>query len=172
MQVPEREEHPAATESHQVRLDYLSIVATLAFSDGNEEQREADVLTSLAQALQLNDGDVAQCLEFAKQGQDAAIAKAESFRSTGLAVQLLSDAIAVIFADREVATTESHEIARLAQALDIQLAQAQLLARSVEGRLSVDPGSLSSTLGHALVDEQAPRTGFLSWLFGRRRGPT
>ncbi|MCA9675492.1 MAG: TerB family tellurite resistance protein [Kofleriaceae bacterium] len=126
--------HVALGLSDADRVDYLKVVASVAFADQETDEAELGNLRAMCEALGLSDAGRDQVLA-AAAGADAAATDAIVTRlkaDVALRVPLLTDVITVAFADGKVAPAESRDISRLGRALDIESGQIGLIARYVE----------------------------------------
>jgi uncharacterized tellurite resistance protein B-like protein len=137
------------------RLDYLIVVASLAAADHEIDDAELVPLEELCRELALSDADRDTVLATARQPDparvDASLARLK--QDVALRVRLLTDAIAIVFADGKIAPLESQRIAQLGEALEIHPAQIGLIARYAEAVIlgHTDQQTLSRALEEGVV---------------------
>jgi uncharacterized tellurite resistance protein B-like protein len=144
------EPHPARDLPEVERVAYLTAVASLAYADSHLAVGEIETVRKLAEHLGLS-GSTADEAVTAAQDPEKIEAIVARFRTSAHRYFLLADAILVVFADGKVVPTETEAIANMASALDINIAQAALLGRYVEGVLH-GAGDEDHTLSHALAE--------------------
>jgi uncharacterized tellurite resistance protein B-like protein len=145
--------------SDSERIDYLIVVASVVAADHDVDAAELAPIEELCRALELPETARDAVLGVARRPQpamvDASLSRLK--RNVALRVELLTDVIAIVFADGKVAPGESEVVARLGRALEIPPAQIGLIGRYVEsvilGRTGDEP-SLSRDLGDGVAGAQ------------------
>ena len=145
------DEHPARRLPEADRLEYLAIVASVAYSDRVIYESEADRILDIGRDLGLGDAAVRAFVEDIGPDVQRSHEVAARFRDDkDLATRLLTDVILVAFADGMVQSSEAVEVAQFAKALGISTGQATMLGRYVESVLlaseDADVGELSRSL--------------------------
>ena len=148
--------HPARELPEPERIDYLTVVASVVLADQVAAAEEIAQITELCREVGLSDAGREQVLAAAKHPDpavvDATLARLKTHIE--LRVSLLTDAIVIAFADGKVAATESRDISRIADALEIESGQIGLIARYVESViLERDEQALSRELGKGVAAE-------------------
>lgn len=155
------------------RVDYLTVVASVVSADREASADELATLEELCRDAGLSDAQ-REAVVATAHGPDAAVvdaAIARLRRNVALRVDLVTDAIAIVFADGKVAPTESAVIARLGRALGVPQAQLGMLGRYVESVVLQrgDGGGLSRELGDGVAAARGP--GVIRRVYDRfRRG--
>jgi uncharacterized tellurite resistance protein B-like protein len=146
--------HPAHDLPEAARIEYLTVVASFVLADHEADALELGQIGEMCRTLGLSDAAKDQVLAAAKapdaSAVDAMLARLK--KDIPLRVALLTDAIVIAFADGKVAPTESRDIARLADAIEIETGQVALLGRYVESViLDRDEKQLSRELGKGVA---------------------
>jgi uncharacterized tellurite resistance protein B-like protein len=154
------------------RVDYATVVASLVGADRDVTDAELAPIDELCRELNLAEDERAAVLAGARSPDaarvDAAVARLQ--RNVALRVHLLTDAIAVVFADGAVAPGESEAIERLAHALEIPRAQIGLIARYVESVILERDDELSRTLDQGVASAgRTAHPGLLRRIYRRFR---
>jgi uncharacterized tellurite resistance protein B-like protein len=126
--------HPASFLPEDERMDYLVAVASLVTIDGHADDAEIERLGTLCDALSVESAERRTVLASARK-PDAKIVERSLKALAGrpaMSLSLLTDAIAIAFADEKLTDEESAEIARMAEKLRVSQADANLVAKYVE----------------------------------------
>lgn len=112
--------HPAAALPRTERVDYLTVVASMAMVDGVVRAEEVDRLDALCTQFALEPGDAASVAE-AAQHPDAVQVRAllERLASSDLRFTLVADLVGMALADDEYAGTEREEVRAVAEILGV-----------------------------------------------------
>jgi uncharacterized tellurite resistance protein B-like protein len=162
--------HPARSLPDKQRIDYLLVVAAIAYADRQIAEAERENLRDLSAALGLSNMDADRVVATMVAPHPSQLARVfDSFKRGDLRYTLLTDATVLAFADGQVESGEAETIARFAQALDIDTAQAVMIGRYVE---EVVQGKRTESLSDELAQKlgQIPSQGVVGRLFARLRG--
>lgn len=126
--------HPASFLPEDERMDYLVAVASLVTIDGHADDAEIDRLGTLCDALSLEASDRRQVLASARKPEPKTVDRALTSLAgrPAMSLSLLTDAIAIAFADEKLTDEESTELARMAEKLRVSHDDANLVAKYVE----------------------------------------
>jgi hypothetical protein len=126
--------HPARFLSEDERLDYVTAVASLLSSREHEGHVERDRLADLCEAIEIDERERAKVLESAERPDAKRVERAVASMAgrPAISLALLTDAIAIAFADEHLASSEADAIARMAERLRVSLEDAMLIAKYVE----------------------------------------
>jgi uncharacterized tellurite resistance protein B-like protein len=170
---PEKPKHAALGLSDPERVDYLTVVAAVAYADKELDETELGRLRELCGALELSAAGVEKVVASAQSPDIAQVRTilARLKKDEQLRLAVLADCIVIAFADEQVADAESKEIAEFAHLLGISTAQAALLGRYVEDVVleRKGTGTLGRNLGKGLAN--APEASGLKWMFAKLRRP-
>ncbi|HEX4339721.1 MAG TPA: TerB family tellurite resistance protein [Polyangiaceae bacterium] len=125
------------------RVDYLTIIASMAGADVSLTPEEMDNLRGLCRALELPAKETQQILDTAHRPTKMVERHLDALKASPLRFTLISDCLALAYADGEYATSERAEIASLARALEIedqQLAALEECARALGEAHAADQG--------------------------------
>jgi uncharacterized tellurite resistance protein B-like protein len=129
-------------EAHDIplseRVDYLTIVASMAGADVSIAPEELEKLRELCKALDLPPRETEQVLATSRRPTAMIDRHFEALKASPLRFALLSDCLSLAYADGEYAESERKEIAALARALDVAGPQ---LAALEECALSINEAS-------------------------------
>jgi len=118
-------------EAHDIplaeRVDYLTIIASMAGADVSIAPEEFAKLKELCRALELPPAETQRVLDTAHRPTRTVERHLDSLKSSQLRFTLLSDCLSLAYADGEYAKSERNEIASLARALEIDDAQLSTL---------------------------------------------
>ena len=146
--------HPALEYPEAERRDYLTVVASMAFADGEVSEDELARIESMCDDFELSEGSREQVLESAAHPSAAELGLILSrLRQSELRFALLVDIIDIAIADGVIATGEEAELESLADELDITHGQLAMTRRYVlERRQSkTDEASPETIAGLASV---------------------
>ena len=137
--VPDKR-HPALDADMDERVDYLTLVASMAFADHSADDRELERVRTMCVALELSDAGTSRVLAGASDaGRVELDAILERLKRSELRYALMIDIIDIAYADEEVVESELEEINALADKLDISAGDVEMLRRYVEkGRKLTD----------------------------------
>lgn len=137
------------------RADYLLVVASLVAADDTIDDAELAPLEALCRELQVSDEVRAKVLASARDPDAAAVDAAlqRLARDGGLGVALLTDAIAIVFADGRVAPGESEALRRIGRALHVGVGQLAMIGRYVESVVLGKPEGMSRELADGIARE-------------------
>jgi uncharacterized tellurite resistance protein B-like protein len=150
--------HPARTLPEDQRVDYLLVVAAVAFADGQVAEEELATVTDLCDALDITGTRREEILAAARRpDQDRVDQILDAMTDPATRQALLTDVITVVYADGRVGMGEAEEVARFAERLKIGTSQAVLIARYVEGAIgtAAGAGSTNGADDEPLTDELA-----------------
>lgn len=162
-------DHPARELSEEGRRRYLLALAAMIYADGVRNETEVTALRQIGEAIELPPPVVEAAIESMREPDRAEVdlILGELKADDALRWALLTDAILLIFSDRQVAVAECIEIAEYADRLGVSTAQAVLMGRYVEHVLLHEEGTeLSKALAEGLAEDHAqlhPARG-LKWL--------
>lgn len=162
-------DHPARELPVEERRRYLLALAAMIYADGVRNETEVEALRHIGEVLALPSPVVEAAIESMREPDRAEVDRilGELKSDDALRWALLTDAILLIFSDRQVAVSECIEIAEYADRLGVSTAQAVLMGRYVEHVLLHEEGTeLSKALAEGLAEAQAqlhPARG-LKWL--------
>jgi uncharacterized tellurite resistance protein B-like protein len=129
---------PKTHEAHDIplaaRVDYLTIIASMAGADVSIAPEETAKLRELCRALELPERETQQIIDTSHRPTAFIERHIDALKASPLRFTLLSDCLSLAYADGEYAKTERKEIASLAKALDVsdeQLAALEECARAV-----------------------------------------
>jgi uncharacterized tellurite resistance protein B-like protein len=125
-------------EAHDIplaaRVDYMTIIASMAGADVSLAPEEMAKLRELCGALELPERETQHILDTAHRPTASIERHLDTLKSSPLRFSLLSDCLSLAYADGEYAKSERNEIASLAKALEVsdeQLAALEDCARAV-----------------------------------------
>lgn len=171
--------HKARSLPEGRRIDYMTAIAAVVYSDGVVHDTELAVLRALGEVLELGAESIDQIVAAARTPDHERVERILiGFRDGPLRYALLTDAFLVAFADKKLAPGESEELSEFAAALGISAAQAVLIARYVESALvDSEEHHLAKAFAEALADASShvhPPRG-VKWLYRKLtegpRGP-
>ena len=149
--------HPALDVPEAERLDYLRVVASMAFADREVVASEIERLRELCGELEIGEAGTRQVLAAAKSPSDVAIdALVRGLAESELRFALLVDAVDLACADHPLNPSEATEIEHLADVLGITHGQVALVRRYVAERRGLRDESDSGELGAALAAAGVP----------------
>lgn len=162
------EPHLARTLPERRRIEYLIAVAAMAYADQKVVDSEIDTLRRLASVIGVPDARFARVESAARHPSEARVtAILDGFRTDACRLTLLTDAILVAYADRQIAPGEPEQLAKFADALGVPVAQALLLGRYVGGVIREGESgqseaydfsrTLSAEVGRAAAKVHSPR---------------
>ncbi len=154
--------HPARDIPEAERIDYLTVVASMAFADHDASDDELNQVRRLCRHMELSPDGADKVLAAARDPDGTAVdAILERLRPSDLRFALLVDAIDIAFTDREIVPSEAAEIDALAKRLDIPAAQVALLRKYVQAKLNAPPDDPEATekAAAALVGAGIPAAG-------------
>lgn len=129
---------PKTHDAHDIplaaRVDYLTIIASMAGADVSLAPEEMAKLRELCRALELPERETQNILDTARRPTASIERHLDALKASPLRFALLSDCLSLAYADGEYAKSERKEIASLANALDVsseQLAALEECARAV-----------------------------------------
>jgi uncharacterized tellurite resistance protein B-like protein len=180
----EHAEHPARALREPDRIAYLAALAQLVSADGVVDRTEMARLAALCDALALSTEGRAALVDLAAEPDPGRMHQILVWvrKDVALRYSLMADAIVIAFADGKLTSAEAAEVAEVARELEIEPAQAVLMARYVESILrapseKTDPGTrlLSDELDAALAAHgthgpKKPSRGWIRGLLARLRG--
>jgi uncharacterized tellurite resistance protein B-like protein len=137
--VPDKR-HPALDADMNERIDYLTLVASMAFADHSADDRELERARAMCEALELSEEGTVQVLASAGDAGRVELNEIlERLKRSELRYALMIDIIDIAYADEEVVEAEVKEIKSLADKLDISAGDIEMLRRYVEkGRKLTD----------------------------------
>ncbi len=137
--VPDKR-HPALDADMSERIDYLTLVASMAFADHSADDRELERARAMCEALELSEEGTVKVLASASDASRVELDEIlERLKRSELRYALMIDIIDIAYADEEVVEAEVKEIAALADKLDISAGDIEMLRRYVEkGRKLTD----------------------------------
>lgn len=149
--------HPAQFLTEDERMDYLVAVASLVTIDGHADDAELERLGGLCDALAMEGAERRGVLAAARKPDAKVVDRALKGLAgrPAMSLSLLTDAIAVAFADGKLTAEEGEELARMADKLRVSHDDAMLVAKYVEslvlhhGEVALD--HLAKELREALV---------------------
>lgn len=162
-------DHPARDLPEDERRRYLTALAAMIYADGVRNEAEVEALRHIGEVLGLPAALVDATIDSMREPDRAAVDAilGDIRNDDALRWALLTDAILLIFSDRQVAVAECLEIAEYADRLGVSTGQAVLMGRYVEHVLLHEEGTeLSKALAEGLAEAQAqlhPARG-LKWL--------
>jgi uncharacterized tellurite resistance protein B-like protein len=109
------------------RVDYLTIIASMAGADVSIAPEELAKLRELCRALELPERESESILSTARRPTASIERHLDSLKASPLRFALLSDCLSLAYADGEYAKSERKEIASLAEALGVDAAQLSAL---------------------------------------------
>lgn len=125
-------QHPALDYPEAERRDYLIVVASMAFADGEVSLEERGRIESMCADLGLGDESREQVIEAAEHPNAAELGMILSrLKTSELRFALMIDLIDVAAADGHIATGEEAELDSLAEELDITRGQLAMSKRYV-----------------------------------------
>lgn len=125
-------EHPALEYPEAERRDYLTVVASMAFADGEVTDDEVARIEGMCDDFALSEGSREQVLESARHPSAAELGLILSrMRTSELRFSLLIDLVDIAIADGVVASGEEAELESLADELDITHGQLAMTRRFV-----------------------------------------
>ncbi|HEX3598015.1 MAG TPA: hypothetical protein VHU80_23055 [Polyangiaceae bacterium] len=114
---------PKTHEAHDIplaeRVDYLTIIASMAGADVSLAPEELGKLRELCRALELPEKETQQILDTAHRPTKTVERHLDSLKSSPLRFTLISDCLSLAYADGEYAKSERAEIISLARSLDV-----------------------------------------------------
>jgi uncharacterized tellurite resistance protein B-like protein len=119
--------HDALSIPLSERIDYLTVIASMAGADVVLAPEERENLQRLCRELELPDADAAKVLQTAHRPTDKIERHLDALKSSPLRFTLLSDCLALAYADGDYAAGEKKEIYSLARALGVDDAQVAAL---------------------------------------------
>src|SRR5215471_18208894 len=138
------------------RVDYLTIIASMAGADVSLAPEEMAKLRELCRALELPERETQGILDTAHRPTASIERHLDSLKSSPLRFALLSDCLSLAYADGEYAKSERKEIASLAKALEVtdeQLVALEECARAVaEAHAKLHPNDWKAR-GEKLADQ-------------------
>ncbi len=126
--------HDAHDVSLAERVDYMTVIASMAGADVSLAPEEMAKLRELCRALELPERETRAILDTAHRPTASIERHLEALKSSPLKFALLSDCLSLAYADGEYAKSERTEIASLAKALNVtgeQLAALEECARAL-----------------------------------------
>lgn len=135
--VPDKQ-HPALAVDEPERVDYLSVVASMAYADHHADDSELARVSELCAHLEISESGTAKVLEAARDPDRAALDEIlDRLESSTLRFALIVDAVDVAYADEKIDPQETVEIESLADRLGISHAQVAMIHRYVSTRRGV-----------------------------------
>ena len=132
--------HPAGDLSEQERMDYLAVVAYMAWADKITDRAELIRLSELCATLGIVGEGVRSVVAAASAPDRAQVRQAlRRFRGDSLRVALLTDLIAVTYADGRVPTGEVRTLTWISAQLNVSIEEILLIGRYVEGVVQAKP---------------------------------
>jgi len=126
------------------RVDYLTIIASMAAADVSLAPEELAKLRELCKALDLPERETQQIIDTAHRPTATVERHLDALKSSPLRFTLVSDCLSLAFADGEYANSERREIVALSKALgvaDDQLAALEECARAVAEARNMHDGA-------------------------------
>jgi uncharacterized tellurite resistance protein B-like protein len=118
---------PKTHEAHDIplveRVDYMTIIASMAGADVALAPEELEKLRELCRALELPVAETEKVLDTARRPTRSVERHLETLKSSPLRFTLISDCLSLAYADGEYAKSERTEIASLARTLEVDDAQ-------------------------------------------------
>lgn len=190
--------HPALDAEQRDRVDYLCVVASMAFADNQVDDAELACVRDLCGQLQLSDADTSRVVDAARAPDRVAIdAILGRLRQSSLRFALMVDAIEVAFADEQLVPAEALEIVALSERLGLTDPQVRLIERYVSDRrtattvdsvrelaaglaaagvpvsaLAMANGSRGDNPSSVAASLGVGRYGSVKWLYRRATAPT
>ena len=135
------EHHPALDVPENERVDYLEVVASMAFADQVVDDAEIARIRDLCTELQLSPAGTDRVLAAARAPLDKEIiAVVERLAHSDLRFALLVDIIDIAYADDTITDEEEAEIEHLAEKLHIDTGQIALVRRYVASKRNLPEG--------------------------------
>lgn len=136
--VPDKH-HPALEAPEPERIDYLMVVASMAYADHHADDSELARVKEMCVHLEVSEAGTERVLEAARAPDKLAIeAIVDRLKSSAMRFALLVDAIDIAYADEKIDPQETIEIEALADRLGISQAQVAMIHRYVSNRRGVD----------------------------------
>ncbi len=127
--------HPALDVDEPQRVDYLTVVASMAYADHSVDESELLQVEKLCKHVGVSPESIDTVLAAAKAPDSVAIdAILERLRKSPLRFALIVDAIDIAYADNKLEPTEAAEIRALADKLGVSDSQTALISRYVSTR--------------------------------------
>lgn len=111
--------HEALTVPLPERIDYLTVIASMVGADVVLDPPEIEQIRALCRALEIPDEDAKKILETAQLPTRSIVRHVENLRESNLRFTLLTDCIALAYADGDYAKGERKEIMDLAAELGV-----------------------------------------------------
>lgn len=111
--------HEALSVPLPERIDYLTVIASMVGADVVLDPAEIEQLKALCRALEVPDPDAQKILETAQLPTRSVVRHVENLRQSDLRFALLTDCIALAYADGDYAKGERKEIMDLAAELGV-----------------------------------------------------
>lgn len=119
--------HEAMSVPLPERIDYLTVIASMVGADVVLDPAELEQIRSLCRALEIPDEDARKILETAQRPTRSIVRHVENLRGSNLRFALLTDCIALAYADGDYAKGERKEIMGLAAELGVTSEQISAL---------------------------------------------
>ena len=167
-------DHPALEYPEAERRDYLTVVASMAFADGEVTADERARLEEMCSDFKLSEGSREQVFDSAEHPNAAELGLILArMKTSELRFALLVDLIDVAIADGTIATGEDAELQSLAEELDITYGQLVMTRRYVVEQRESETDQASPET-EAELAEAGVKTSWLGnffslrWLRGKR----
>jgi uncharacterized tellurite resistance protein B-like protein len=150
--------HQAHDVSLTERVDYLTVIASMAGADVSLAPEELAKLRELCRALELPEREAQTILDVAHRPTASIERHLDALKSSPLRFALLSDCLSLAYADGEYAKSERKEIASLANALGVtseQLAALEECARTFAEARAKQHGTDWKTKSEKLAEQLA-----------------
>jgi uncharacterized tellurite resistance protein B-like protein len=132
--VPDKQ-HPALDVAEPERVDYLTVVASMAYADHHADDSELARVTEMCEHLEISAEGIEKVLAAARDPDRIALdGIIDRLKTSALRFALLVDAIDVAYADEKIDPQETAEIESLADRLGVNHAQVAMIHRYVSTR--------------------------------------
>lgn len=111
--------HEALSVPLPERVDYLTVIASLVGADVALDPDELEQVRSLCKVLEVPDAEAEKIVETARRPTHSVVRHIDSLKGSHLRFALLTDCIALAYADGEYAKGERTEILSLAHQLGV-----------------------------------------------------
>ncbi len=129
--------HPLANYPEDERIDYLSIVASVAFADGTVTDDEVSTLREFCTTIGIHELGIGMIIAAAEDPSDLDLeAIITRLSQTELKFTLLTDMFFMAYADGNVSPNEEGEIHKIAEMLRISRDQIAAIDRYVDAVIS------------------------------------
>jgi hypothetical protein len=173
--------HAAFALSESQKVYYVTVISSLVLADGHMHEKEMQWLNTLSSGLGLSATSQQTVMEAIRmitpEMREARLAWIR--KDPALCHALMADAIVMVMSDGQVVQAEAREIGTIGAALNISVAQTNLIGRYVEsvvmgdGAAKEEPGPRSRELADGLVQAglgALPSVRWLNWLYGKLAG--